>query len=202
MDIGSRNYKIGCEIETSVRQIYERGLEVIGRDSDDAIRCLDELDLIFKALGESRPGSNKIGWVRDLIMAYRNLGRTFTALLSKQGITYSTQGLTYSTQLDEILSDHEDLLEEFDEESTPAAVNAALRYLADVRDVLGEYEFEYDTLSELREELKDAKEIRNVLREWGVEDGPSELKKMLEEVEGLETKVGDLERGLSELEDL
>ena len=201
-------YRIGCGLETSVRQTYERGLEVIRRESNDTTRCLDELDSVFKALGGSHPGSNSIGsnkieWVRDLITAYRNIGRTFTALLSKQGLTYSTQqGLTYSTQLGEILSDHEDLLEEFDEESTPEAVGDALKYLAEVRDILREYEFEFDTLSELKEELKNAKEIRHVLKDWDLENDSSKLEKRLEETEDLRTEIGDLERELSGLENL
>ena len=72
--------------------------------------------------------------------------------------------------------------------------------MAEVRRILDESDYAYDDISKLEEELKDAGKINVVLVDWGIE--PSELEKRLEKVEDLETKIGELEEELSELENL
>jgi len=208
MGLGEREYRIGQGLEAAVKEIYERGIEVIRRESEDPIRCLDELDSIFKALRGSRPGSDKIEWARDLIRAYRNLGRIIPTLLPEQS-------LTYSTQLSRILSKYEEVLGEFSEEGTPEALDEALSYLAEVGKVLGGYELDeaLKYLAEVRDilkeygddadafdltgELRNLKGYREVLADWDIED-PSDLKTILEERDTLGTRIKELEDGLSE----
>lgn len=72
------------ELDSSVRDAYKKGLESI-RKSDDFKECSDRLNLILKALKESKCTLNRpFGWADATIRMYRNLAEIYDTILSDE----------------------------------------------------------------------------------------------------------------------
>lgn len=83
-----RSYDLNdSELEASVRDTYSKGIKKL-RESEDALENLNTLEELFVVLGDSHPIPRmgvesgdlrkRVAWAKDLIKAYRNLGRIFS----------------------------------------------------------------------------------------------------------------------------
>lgn len=115
------------ELEVNVREAYHEGIRKLrlSVNPDEQLKIFVEM---FEILGKSRAGPDRgPEWVREIISAYRNLGRIFTEILNK-GIDLS-EG-------------------EYDGESISDRIISAIEDLKDIRNIMKTYNIAVEDLEE------------------------------------------------------
>jgi len=145
-------------LETSVIDKYRDGIRKL-RESEKPQEQLAILQGMFKCLEESHSGSDGIGWARDRMLMYQNLGKIL-GKISVLAFTPLQEIISKYTGLQEIFSKYSDLLHNYGLLDAECIENA-LEELKDIRGLLGEYGVDRGErlISDLDARLKREKEV-------------------------------------------
>ncbi|MEK6840417.1 MAG: hypothetical protein AABX79_00495 [Nanoarchaeota archaeon] len=191
-------------LETSVTDTYRTGIERL-RKSEDAQEQLTILSEMFDSLGKSHSGSNGVGWAKDRMLMYHNLGKIlgkvsgtpreysyWLYITSKySGVESVKNALEKLKGIEEILKTHNIVN---DSELKEKLVSTPLQeIILEYADLLNDYRTGDKTDSKsIKNALERLKDISCLLMEYGVDTGVGltldlEAKlKMAEEAESLE----------------
>jgi len=74
---------LGMQIEGSIRREYENTFKKL-KQANSLEESLESIKVMFEYLGKSRPNRGKrVDWSRDMIEAYRTLGKMFGSVYSE-----------------------------------------------------------------------------------------------------------------------
>lgn len=142
-------------LETSVIDDYRAGIRKL-RESKEPQEQLAILHGMFKSLGESHPGSDRVSWIRDVILMYRNLGK----ILGK---------ISGGLQVSQITSKYADLLSNYRDtgETDTENIENAFEDLNEINKVLKKHNINVGDADELDERLKEVTELEERISSLG-----------------------------------